>query len=278
MTFDEFLEKVKKIDPKDYGNHLQQMRLFARELAWGATERFWGTKFWITRAHDSSMQKYKRFEDLLGESSNYREFYDERWLSIKPDEAFLESFGYVVEGIRHNGDLYYLLTHEAFDLLEKPAVPPTIFISYKRSESLLFALFIEARLRQRGIAGVFVDKDIRGGDEWKKMIQDNAYRCDTLILLLAPNTLISPWVRNEINWSQEKNTARIIPIVHKGFDEKKMTEESGLNYERWNEIKGKHWLEIFDIQEDENGELNVKPTIYDNLINELLSALGYSTL
>ena len=116
-------------------------------------------------------------------------------------------------------DEYSRLTSKAIELLYKPVIPPTIFIAYGRKQSSAFALLLEARLQAQG-SSVFVDKIIEGGDEWERKIETTIRtQISHFICLLAPGTLDSPNIRNEINWSYESDTVSLrIPIWHSGFE------------------------------------------------------------
>src|SRR5258708_11367255 len=146
-----------------------------------------------------------------------------------PSLDLLTSFGYmsmVVEN--HNSPVYdmeqrqvpgiqpirlYTLSEKAFALLEQPIKPPEIFISYLRIQRSDFALLVEARLRMKGTDGIFIDKDIRAGEDWHEEAVDKIEHCDTFIILIGPATLESEAIQKEIRCAVRFERA-IIPIWH----------------------------------------------------------------
>lgn len=110
------------------------------------------------------------------------------------------------------------LEKNAYDLLQAPLAPPSVFISYQRSASSALGLLIVARLKAVGIPNPFIDMNIEGGDEWQRRIENTIQGSRYFILLLAPGTLErSEWVRYEIKTAQAVPGMTIIPIWHNGY-------------------------------------------------------------
>ena len=198
--------------PKD---HLDRIHAFARDLAYGVVQNDWHPEFHIVGANDFqeewTVEGSERYQRL------FKAFRDRKWgpSSPHPRASFLVVFGY----LERVGTNRYRLTSKAIELLYKPVIPPTIFIAYGRKQSSAFALLLEARLQAQG-SSVFVDKIIEGGDEWERKIETTIRtQISHFICLLAPGTLDSPNIRNEINWSYESDTVSLrIPIWHSGFE------------------------------------------------------------
>ena len=154
----------------------------------------------------------------------------------------------------------YLLTTKAFALLDKPAISPEIFISYKQTESSEFASLIEARLTlaDPGI-GIFIDKVLEGGDEWEKRIKREICERNIFICFYGLTTHKSTMIPNEIDWALASDS-RIIPMLHHGCDRDDETYPAKLK--RFQDIK----------VEKESAEA------YELAILKLLNTLGYPTL
>ena len=91
----------------------------------------------------------------------------DKWGDNFPEYYGMESLGYL-ERTTFGGSSVdiYMITEKALRLADAPAVPPNVFISYKRSESSAFALLLEARIKYETNARPFLDKDIEPGEAW----------------------------------------------------------------------------------------------------------------
>ena len=229
---------------------------FARDLAWGAAHGKWGTGF-----------RYDAFSpddswSALTTGGNYQEHFrhylHDKWGGLPPDYNLLRSLGYFeLENQRYIGDHFaFLLTPKAFSLLEKPASPPQIFISYRQNESSPFALLIEARLTLRDpTIGIFIDKLIEGGAKWLKRIEQEVRQCDTFIIVYGPDTPNSKTIPLEIAWAEETGST-IIPVLHHGFT-------------RCCEGYPERFRELNDIPVEKESA-----KAYENAITDILIALG----
>ncbi len=74
---------------------------------------------------------------------------------------------------------------------------PLVFISYRRGPSWGQARSIEQSLRQRG-ANVFIDIDDINEGHFAEIIEKAIKNCDYFVVVLAPGTLESEWVKREI--------------------------------------------------------------------------------
>lgn len=191
-----------------------------------------------------------------------------------PDPTFLEVFGYLhqvrIFGIRPNVGFVsredfipetteYMLTSKAFRLLEKPASPPDIFISYRRSTSSALGLLIVARLQAKGILNPFIDMNIDPGEQWHSLLEDTIKKSRYFISLIAPGSF-SEYVQKEIKWAMETPGCEVIPIWHNGYQGEDMPDHL------------KHFLEAKNaiIIKDESADE------YNNAIVKLLNKLGYA--
>jgi TIR domain len=193
---------------------IQRIHDYARDLAYLGvhSELNYGALIFDTR------ELHQFYED----SSDSQRRFVEKWGEYGPNLhappfPTLESFGYINRILdAENNTKSYQLTQKAFTLLDKPAAPPSVFISYRHQESSTFALLIEARLQLRGGAGVFVDRDIPGGDDWWAHIQQQIAESKVFIVLLG-KTALDPrsWLVKELELATNAK-CRIIPIWHNG--------------------------------------------------------------
>lgn len=250
--------------PRKTHDSLKDAEDLARDLAYGALHNEWSP--YIDAMQDGSWLV------SFGKKSitPMQERFMQKWgldVSRRPSFALLEVLGYLAIQKDHRAsitggyvEIAYRLTLKAFDLLKQPTESPRVFISYRRSESSALALLIEARLRMAGADPnrIFVDKNIPGGADWEKMIRSRAENCDFLIALIAPTTLESPYVRQEITWAADRERV-IIPVCHNG-----MTLDA---CDPSIQIYHGH-----DIDEDAPSAMK-----YETAVNFILSSVGYPT-
>ncbi|MBZ0308547.1 MAG: toll/interleukin-1 receptor domain-containing protein [Anaerolineae bacterium] len=235
-------------------NHLDRIRALALDLAYGFVNGEFPPRF--QSASRNARQTLEGAGDI-NRNNNFKIYLDEKWKTHYPNAQDLELVGYA-QLVEHaqTGFPVYTLTQKALALLEQPAKPPTIFISYKRDESAAFGLLIVARLKMVGIPNPFIDMDIRPGDEWHGHLQKTVQNSEYLISLLAPRTLESEIVRQEIRWAKEASV-QIIPVWHNGFK----------GYDNLPpELSGKNAIRVKEESAEE----------YNNAIIRLLNRLGYA--
>ncbi len=245
---------------------IARVQAFARDLAWGAVNGKWGSEFSWRNLDVLDVTEPENYQHATNELILYIQ---RKWFDGPPSINLMRSFEYFTpaqESLvpqtfleRSFLNVSFLLTPKAFALLNKPAVPPKIFISYRQAESSAFASLIEARLNIAAPeAGVFIDKLLEGGEEWEQRIKKEICERDTFILVYGKTTHESTMIPKEITWAR-KSGSRIIPVLHNGY-------RGGDNYpEELNEIQ---WIAV----ETEKAEY------YELAILKLLNTLGYSTL
>ncbi len=93
---------------------------------------------------------------------------------------------------------------------------PTVFISYRQKVSGFAARSINDGLQALGLK-VFFDADgIHLGDNWQAALEENLLESQFLIVILAPATLESEWVRKEVEFALRHGKS-IIPIFTDGL-------------------------------------------------------------
>lgn len=233
-------------------NFLDRVRTLARDIAYGTIVGEFSGKVTVSY-YGSGLTEWN---DFYGAADKFNDYIHAKWESGLPEISVLETLGYVHLYEKQQNSTVYILTSKAFDLLEAPLTPPKIFISYKRDESAAFGLLLVARLKMVGIPNPFIDMDIRPGDEWHAHLHKTIQNCDHFISLLAPKTLESEIVKQEITWAREANL-QIIPIWHNGF----------AGYDNLPpELSSKNAIRVKEESAEE----------YNNAVIRLLNRLGYT--
>jgi len=188
---------------------LECIHTLARDLAWGAVQKMWSVvisvtphgAFWIGTSSENS----EKIESYIAH----------KWRDNPPSADFLIAFGYLAFKNEANYGTDYLLTEKAFHLLEQP-ISTRVFISYNRAESSAFALLILARLKSVHIDAFLDLTGLTPGEDWRKRLEKEVKTRDHFICLVGPQTLASPYARDEIAWALE-SSRHTIPIWHNGF-------------------------------------------------------------
>lgn len=263
-------------------DQIQQIHDYARDFAYLYLQNPW---IELHRVHQLFELDFHQIEFIRKWGGSLASLSDEDWAQIESagimkratfdpdslqpivsvDRDILESFGYLRSRVTSSGDTMFVPTQKAFELLDKPLKPPSIFISYRRSESSAFALLIESRLRLVGVTEVFIDRDIPGGSDWERHIRERIGNAQTFIVLVGAGTLTNAngWVEKELDWAVEAKCQRIIPIWHNQHTIEKQ-QNSGhlpavLSSSQGYTLKAETALE------------------YETAVNWLLNTLGYRT-
>ena len=245
--------------PKD---PLARVHEFARDLAWGAVNGKWGSNFDSWSLDVLDVTKPENYQHATNELIFYIQ---RKWFDGPPSINLMRSFEYftpsqesLVPEFRYGG-IHFLLTPKAFSLLNKPATPPKIFISYRHAESSAFALLVEAQLKLVDPdISVFIDKEIQRGDDWEERIEKALRTSKILICILGPDFARSEMMLKEIDWAAQSGS-RLISILHNN-----LSNEENLPAR----LKRKKWIKV----QQENAEE------YEIAILKLLNTLGYPTL
>jgi len=204
-------------------NYVDRVRFFAKALAYGATKGHWTPTFFV--------QNDKKLSTTSSNPHGLALYIMTTWKSGTPESGVLQTFGFFelinideVKQFWHKKDSdliprkEYSLTEKAFDLLN-PALDRKVFISYKRSESSAFALLLRDRLEKEGFDAFIDMQNIDPGATWEEVIKHEiTIDTDVFISLLAPNTLDSDNVANEIRWALGREGLISIPVWHNGFE------------------------------------------------------------
>lgn len=228
---------------------IQRVHSLAYDLAYGVVKNFWTSELnsgWsFSEAEDTGTGKLRK-----------------KWKGKWPSTNLLLAFGYLhLISHERNDTKWYVLTPKAFDLLEN-AGPKSVFISYRRSESSLFALLLVSRLKAVGLDPFLDMQDIKPGDKWEERLKQEVYSRQYFICLISPTTLQSLYVREEIAWAVEAGLT-LIPIWHNEYNET-LWKEDEKQYPELSEF-----VKINSIQvrhEDVEG--------YNNAVIKLLNRFG----
>lgn len=185
----------------------QKAEILARDLAYGAEAGDWPNSF---NVHNENVYvAANNYDDEV--RRRVEEYHKLKWTYNAPPVTLLQSFNFLAVDFNNT----YLLTEKAYSLLKQPYTPPSVFISYRRSESSAFALVVEARLKAAGNPNPFIDKNLTGGEKWHARLEKQVIECQYFICLIGPTTLDSPYVQNEIKWA-DKAGCLIIAVCHNG--------------------------------------------------------------
>ena len=182
-------------------NRMAQIRILAKELAEGASNKLWGVQIDLQPSRVSGGE-YIPLSDFL------RKYLFQRWNTEELDSGLLHSNGYL-EG--------HKIVKAAFDLLDETE-PASIFISYRRKDSSAFALLILKHLKEHGL-DPFVDMALVPGEDWHAGLKERIQSYDFLILVLGKETLSSKYVLDEVDWAMDAGLT-IIPVWHNDFEYK----------------------------------------------------------
>lgn len=246
------LELAPPADPID------RVRHFARDLAYGALVGNWSTELRVWFGEEKPQFAGQAGGEALTELTA------NKWGGEIPGFDLLQILGYVtIEPNSQNRIAFFKLTEKAFDLLEEPPSPPSVFISYGRKQSSAFGLLIEARLNQVGVRA-FIDRSIDPGAAWHQHLTQTVKNSAVLVALLAPGTLNSPYVREELQWALDSNL-RAIPLWHNNFF---FDREQILDCPPWLEsfVTSKHAIRV--VEESAEG--------YHDAVEKLINRLGFA--
>jgi len=198
----------------------EQTIALAKDLAYGVKVGLWPPQLKVGPLNvGRGLLSWFKYDENTDVAEIWYNYLEKKWSQkedmVRPplDISYLQIYGFVEQ----HGEKLYLLTPRAMSLLETPIKPPKVFIAYGRQQSSAFALLIEAKLQERGVS-VFIDKILEGGEEWQQRIESVIRnQIDYFICLIAPDTLRSPNVRNEIYWALETERVFTIPIWHGNF-------------------------------------------------------------
>ena len=269
---------------------------FARDLAYGAINGAWESTIVLHQHGNWSHDPTTMIEGKESYSSEEMEF-SSKWADEYPSPSLLFSFGYIEriaergeKGIMPSPQIYaldefipspfeveYVLTPAAFALLEKPVTPPSVFISYRRSESSALGLLIESRLKRADPEiNVFIDKELDPGDKWHGRLETEVRQRPFFVCLLGPTSMGSHYVRNEILWALDEadiSGTLIIPICHNGYNfgaklPRKLQKEAVMINPLVQRLSVHNAIPVFPESADE----------YEQAMVRLLSRLGYSNI
>ena len=86
-----------------------------------------------------------------------------------------------------------------------------LFISYSRKD-IAFARRLAGDLEKAGYSVWWDISDLRGGDDWVRIIQEEIEKSDFFIVVLTPSATLSEWVRREYTQALSLRK-KVIPIM-----------------------------------------------------------------
>ena len=91
-----------------------------------------------------------------------------------------------------------------------------VFLSYSQNDTAWVREFATT-LRNSGITTWFDANDINPGEKWQEVLQQALRESNTLVVILSPNSVSSPWTFFELGAAVADNK-KIIPVVIEDFD------------------------------------------------------------
>lgn len=265
------IEELLKIPPFSHPvphDSMARTQTFARELAAGALEEHWGSRFEVKAIGGG---KYD-WSDTALNSYTLKQYLEQKWNNETPNPNLLASLGYLdVETrkielpdskapapIKTN----YHLSRDAYNLLAQ-AQPISIFISYRNRDSSAFALLLLARMRDVGLEPFLDMTSLRGGDKWDNVLKAKVKSAEAVVCLLGHATLESDYVGQEIKLAHESGV-RIIPVFHNGYTDSDLRRAMHEGDETAAILVSRQGIVV----------QNERSLDYDSAIRELLNALG----
>ncbi|MBZ0283630.1 MAG: toll/interleukin-1 receptor domain-containing protein [Anaerolineae bacterium] len=196
-------------------DRFDRIRTLARDLAYGAVNGLWSSRITVSFV---SRQDPLWWINPDGDPNSISDYLEKKWENKHCSAEVLMSFGFMaLMEKRDTSATVYLLTEKAFALLEKPTAPPSVFISYRRNQSSALGLLVVARLKAVGVPNPFIDMVIDPGAQWHALLEKTVRQSTYCIALIAPGTLDSTYVQQEIKWALDTPGMTVIPLWHGGF-------------------------------------------------------------
>jgi TIR domain len=94
-----------------------------------------------------------------------------------------------------------------------PGHQHTVFVAYARIDAPEVDTIVE-RLRSRGIKTSVDREDISVGEEWVRRLETLIREADTILFMITPRAMVSPWCQREVDYAVSLNK-RILPVLLK---------------------------------------------------------------
>ena len=264
------VDELIKLPPFSYpvpADSMSRALAFARELAAGAIDERWGTRFEVKAIGGG---KYDWTDIHLG-SYLFRQYLEQKWNNETPNPNLLASLGYLIMQTHTinppgGGTPYpktdFTLSRDAYNLLSQ-AQPVSIFISYRNRDSSAFALLLLSRMRDVGLEPFLDMTSLRGGDKWDTVLKDKVKSAGAVVCLMGHTTLESEYIRQEVKLAHDSGV-RIIPVFHNGYTDTDLRRAMHEGDETATILESRQGIVV----------QNERSLDYDSAIRELLNALG----
>lgn len=186
-------------------DELSRCELLAIELVEGQSLIFWDAQ--IAEPNRKNLMRMKVSVEQLGFLQYY---YYKRWRGNPPDLKRLQELNLLDDSLSLLPAAYRLYEQHLRRQIK-------VFVSYKRSESSVLALYLHEKLEDCGYTSFLDVQSIQAGENWKFALQRSIQDCNYFVLLIGKKTFGSSVVVQEIKWAFANNMT-IIPIWHNGFN------------------------------------------------------------
>lgn len=98
-------------------------------------------------------------------------------------------------------------------------MPREVFLSHSSADRA-FTIRVADVIRRHGVPVWCSDENILGAQQWHDEIGAALRRCDWLVLVLSPSSVVSTWVKRELLFSlqQDRFDGKIVPILYRPCD------------------------------------------------------------
>lgn len=102
--------------------------------------------------------------------------------------------------------------------ITEKAKPLKIFISHASEDREFVESELIPVLSSHGVETWYSKDDIHGSDQWERRIVEGLKSCDWFMLVMSPNSALSEWVKDEVNWAFQNRMDRITPVFFEDCD------------------------------------------------------------
>src|SRR4051794_26904077 len=95
---------------------------------------------------------------------------------------------------------------------------PLVFISHSSNDTEFVEWEIIPLLTGSGLNVWYSKENIETAAEWEKQIKRGLRDCDWFLVVLSPDSVISDWVQNEVDWAVDERKGKIIPVLYQDCD------------------------------------------------------------
>jgi serine/threonine protein kinase len=100
----------------------------------------------------------------------------------------------------------------------EPQKQKQVFVSHASKDRDFVEREIIATLEKNGIATWYSKVDIQSGVEWHRSILQGLQSSDWFLLVMSTKSIVSDWVRDELDWAIDNRLGRLVPVLIEDCD------------------------------------------------------------